>query len=108
AGFANRVAGRPVAIVPSRSRLLVGGDGNEACLRALVESAQREFMAAPRSISPALYTVDDRDAVVPLVLPAGSALAAEVALGHVSFRSEEHTSELQSPYDLVCRLLLEK
>src|SRR5207248_7450685 len=30
---------------------------------------------------------------------------------HVSTRqdrSEEHTSELQSPYDLVCRLLLEK
>src|SRR5437867_6726949 len=26
----------------------------------------------------------------------------------VSMRSEEHTSELQSPYDLVCRLLLEK
>src|SRR5437867_4939622 len=27
---------------------------------------------------------------------------------HRSARSEEHTSELQSPYDLVCRLLLEK
>src|SRR5207248_7512726 len=26
----------------------------------------------------------------------------------IYFRSEEHTSELQSPYDLVCRLLLEK
>src|SRR5207248_9995985 len=26
----------------------------------------------------------------------------------VAERSEEHTSELQSPYDLVCRLLLEK
>src|SRR5438094_7070704 len=26
----------------------------------------------------------------------------------VELRSEEHTSELQSPYDLVCRLLLEK
>src|SRR5437867_8809687 len=26
----------------------------------------------------------------------------------VGERSEEHTSELQSPYDLVCRLLLEK
>src|SRR5437867_5457364 len=26
----------------------------------------------------------------------------------VTGRSEEHTSELQSPYDLVCRLLLEK
>src|SRR5437867_13354441 len=27
---------------------------------------------------------------------------------HDNPRSEEHTSELQSPYDLVCRLLLEK
>src|SRR5437867_9045135 len=27
---------------------------------------------------------------------------------HELLRSEEHTSELQSPYDLVCRLLLEK
>src|SRR5438094_7718504 len=27
---------------------------------------------------------------------------------HRRWRSEEHTSELQSPYDLVCRLLLEK
>src|SRR6266516_4860781 len=26
----------------------------------------------------------------------------------LEWRSEEHTSELQSPYDLVCRLLLEK
>src|SRR6266516_6866163 len=28
--------------------------------------------------------------------------------GTNDLRSEEHTSELQSPYDLVCRLLLEK
>src|SRR5438094_6537767 len=28
--------------------------------------------------------------------------------GGMRSRSEEHTSELQSPYDLVCRLLLEK
>src|ERR1022692_1998298 len=28
--------------------------------------------------------------------------------GSVGFRSEEHTSELQSPCNLVCRLLLEK
>src|SRR5437867_10652782 len=34
---------------------------------------------------------------------------AEKPLGkHQVKRSEEHTSELQSPYDLVCRLLLEK
>src|SRR5207248_4035134 len=28
--------------------------------------------------------------------------------GERAHRSEEHTSELQSPYELVCRLLLEK
>src|SRR5256885_9800818 len=28
--------------------------------------------------------------------------------GHCGIRSEEHTSELQSPCNLVCRLLLEK
>src|SRR5688500_7570861 len=28
--------------------------------------------------------------------------------GHANGRSEEHTSELQSPCNLVCRLLLEK
>src|SRR5438876_3608049 len=30
------------------------------------------------------------------------------AVGEVALRSEEHTSELQSPVHLVCRLLLEK
>src|SRR5574340_1471059 len=28
--------------------------------------------------------------------------------GNARYRSEEHTSELQSPKDIVCRLLLEK
>src|SRR5437879_11471800 len=34
--------------------------------------------------------------------------SASVILGRPSNRSEEHTSELQSPMYLVCRLLLEK
>src|SRR5438094_6492899 len=37
-----------------------------------------------------------------------SALAAKSRENMCRLRSEEHTSELQSPYDLVCRLLLEK
>ena len=90
AGLASRVSGRPVAIVPSRSQLIVGGDGNEACLRALLEAAHREFMASPRSISPALYTVGDGGTVVPLVLPAGHPLAAEVAVGHISLAATEY------------------
>src|SRR5256885_13017871 len=32
----------------------------------------------------------------------------ELARGELAWRSEEHTSELQSPCNLVCRLLLEK
>src|SRR5207249_5417249 len=42
-----------------------------------------------------------------LVLPApvGGALVATIIF---ALRSEEHTSELQSRFDLVCRLLLEK
>src|SRR5207248_4394318 len=38
--------------------------------------------------------------------PARRAPGGQDALRNL--RSEEHTSELQSPYDLVCRLLLEK
>src|ERR1039457_1991539 len=38
-------------------------------------------------------------------IPKSSALAAEV-LKDYGYRSEEHTSELQSPCNLVCRLLL--
>src|SRR5256885_10191702 len=34
--------------------------------------------------------------------------ARELGLKHRYLRSEEHTSELQSPCNLVCRLLLEK
>src|SRR5437867_8777929 len=37
----------------------------------------------------------------------GCGTVAPACKEHV-VRSEEHTSELQSPYDLVCRLLLEK
>src|SRR5437867_10127443 len=60
-----------------------------------------------------IYTLSLHDALpifrrdrpgAPAAAPAG-ALQLRPAL---EGRSEEHTSELQSPYDLVCRLLLEK
>src|SRR5437868_9893851 len=40
--------------------------------------------------------------------PASPAIAPIRPVGLVRLRSEEHTSELQSRFDLVCRLLLEK
>src|SRR5256885_5705171 len=52
-----------------------------------------EFSATPEPASLALL---------------GTGLAAVVARSRLKRRSEEHTSELQSPCNLVCRLLLEK
>src|SRR5438876_2448735 len=43
-----------------------------------------------------------------IVALSGAAVRQRVAAGRESNRSEEHTSELQSPVHLVCRLLLEK
>src|SRR5207248_6714029 len=49
-------------------------------------------------------------ALIRKLLAAAGATATTSLEGRslVDRRSEEHTSELQSPYDLVCRLLLEK
>src|SRR5256885_11744170 len=53
-----------------------------------------------------LFRSDRPAAAGPVI---GSAVARLKAQASVSFgRSEEHTSELQSPCNLVCRLLLEK
>src|SRR5438105_9357195 len=50
----------------------------------------------------------DSGAVPQLCAAAERRDAAEGERSHVHDRSEEHTSELQSRVDLVCRLLLEK
>src|SRR5438105_12881908 len=45
---------------------------------------------------------------VSIYLVNGIKLQGQIETGTRSLRSEEHTSELQSRVDLVCRLLLEK
>src|SRR5690349_23025516 len=51
-----------------------------------------------------IASVDNRDGA----WRPGSFVTADIALSETKARSEEHTSELQSRRDLVCRLLLEK
>src|SRR5690349_22607048 len=46
--------------------------------------------------------------VVKVLVDVNDRVAAGQALAEIDPRSEEHTSELQSRRDLVCRLLLEK
>src|SRR5207248_11205855 len=70
-------------------RVAVGIEG----LRIGVELSHRYFTQDAQPLA----------GVVVEAVPVG----AEVGFLHHD-RSEEHTSELQSPYDLVCRLLLEK
>src|SRR5437667_3360279 len=55
--------------------------------------------------------LDERDLVLVVELPRLEPVVVEPDVGGVPVhvvRSEEHTSELQSHHDLVCRLLLEK
>src|SRR5574339_1227683 len=54
-----------------------------------------------------IYTLSLHDALP--IFGKNHTFGPGIELWHVQdFRSEEHTSELQSPGDLVCRLLLEK
>src|SRR5437773_7857372 len=64
-----------------------------------------------------IYTLSLHDALpisalakpAPVLIMFASAIPTSMNLsGRLFWRSEEHTSELQSHHDLVCRLLLEK
>src|SRR5256885_7967433 len=62
----------------------------------------KEFVARPENSPEAMAEVTG---VAPDLVRGAARL---YALGAEDHRSEEHTSELQSPCNLVCRLLLEK
>lgn len=63
-----KVRGNPIAVIPARSMLVVTGDADTAAVERLARLAQAEFEAAPRSISPAVYTLAASGAVQPLHL----------------------------------------
>src|SRR5438876_1905517 len=65
----------------------------------LFRSPPRQTLHAESDSPPGLYPVASIDE---------RRLAALIDFFCLLFRSEEHTSELQSPVHLVCRLLLEK
>src|SRR3989454_7946433 len=64
----------------------------------LFRSMRRVYLAIVQGDPPASGVID---------APVGRDVRARIRMA-VTHRSEEHTSELQSPCNLVCRLLLEK
>src|SRR5207248_7629561 len=80
--------------------------------KPIIRAATRELQQGTASFSVGNPDVLDLHGVVEE--PAAFALPCVEPVDRAAFirenllRSEEHTSELQSPYDLVCRLLLEK
>src|SRR5437867_5204756 len=81
-----------------RKKLLV-----EALLQDVLSSILRS------RVYDKVLVVSPDDSVSALARRDGLSFLGQTGLGlNSAIRSEEHTSELQSPYDLVCRLLLEK
>src|SRR5256885_13033745 len=69
-------------------------------------SCARRTRLAPGSATAGSPASESRPASRPSTIGSSS---AGISIGRVLWsRSEEHTSELQSPCNLVCRLLLEK
>src|SRR5699024_11228141 len=99
------VASQNVTEAPKGSLRMVGNHS---------QSAKAEGSLTARLTSRAGTKVGLSDPVVPYGRPIAQRIKATLGITGLSpprvhiDRSEEHTSELQSRFDLVCRLLLEK
>src|SRR2546426_2462256 len=90
----------------------------EACHRKIAPRHQDTLLSSPSVISILIVsfnTAPELVACLESLARCAAALPHEIIVvdndssdGSVEARSEEHTSELQSPCNLVCRLLLEK
>jgi hypothetical protein len=90
ASFAGKVRGRPVAAIPHRSMLLVTGDGEPRAIERVLASADAEFKASPRRLSPALYTTSDDGRLVPYDPPPDHPQRGAVRLAHVKLAVYEY------------------
>src|SRR6266540_2896034 len=119
-----RYLDRPVLGELSQPRSYPGPSAIATCSRDSVSvsarpatsSSERGGRAASTraSVSSTCWTLRWRSGPSPVTVPASTmdstheASSSSRLAGGVAARSEEHTSELQSHHDLVCRLLLEK
>src|SRR2546426_8955570 len=76
--------------------------------RGLVGFSPMNILTVNLLFSTLVFGIAARIYVLPRLRDWGRERVLTAILVLHSFRSEEHTSELQSPCNLVCRLLLEK
>src|SRR2546426_4029130 len=84
------------------------GPGLAKAALAVRVNGQVWDLARPLPDGAKVTILTDKDPQALEVLPHSSAHVLATAVRQLFPRSEEHTSELQSPCNLVCRLLLEK
>src|SRR5437867_8274873 len=80
-------------------------DGGDITSPAMIASGQDASTSGRSRSRPPSRSPQGR--VPPSSISSKGRIGSNIS-GRFANRSEEHTSELQSPYDLVCRLLLEK
>src|SRR5256885_10943503 len=66
------------------------------------------YVPEPKTLDSQLHDFQRGPAHLAIVVDEFGGTAGLITLEDILERSEEHTSELQSPCNLVCRLLLEK
>ncbi len=77
AAMGAHVGGRPVVFIPDRSGMTIVADDTET-VRLLLEATEKQYLDAPRGVSPMAYTVDDAGRVVPYPMPPDGPLRTAV------------------------------
>jgi len=86
---------------------------SKACLRSgagllTVQTPKKGIEVLQSSVPEAMVNADANEEIITEIPQLDKYTAVGIGPGMGTHRSEEHTSELQSHHDLVCRLLLEK
>src|SRR5207244_10385904 len=83
--------------------LIFGAQHGQGIARAIQQTSDDELLVEHGALYPALQRLEERGWI-----SAKWGISSNNRKARFYSRSEEHTSELQSPDHLVCRLLLEK
>jgi len=86
----DHVTGKLVCAIPERSTMLLVGDASADAIARLADTAEREYMASTRAVSPALYTADEEGNAKPYEVPADHPLSVVVRRGHTLLANAEY------------------